>query len=103
MASFALHADVAEVLDEVLHDDDFEHRIQQVRLAEGSPFAGLTVGDLDVPARFGCQLLAVRAPRKGAFVPAPPDSTSLVAGSTLIVVFGTPDQVERVRAGAVPR
>lgn len=102
MASFALHADVAEFLDEVLHDDDFEHRIQQVRLAEGSPFAGLTVADLDVPARFGCQQLAVRAPGKGAFVAAPPDSTSLVAGSTLIV-FGTPDQVERVRAGAVPR
>ncbi|WP_404349051.1 NAD-binding protein [Phycicoccus jejuensis] len=76
MASFALHADV-----------------------------GRTLAEVDVPGTCGCQLLAVRAPRKGPFTPSPPPQTVLAAGATLIV-FGTPDQVGRLRAlaadGRVP-
>ncbi|MFZ1577599.1 potassium channel family protein [Nostocoides sp.] len=99
MASFALHADVAEFLDEVMHDDDAEHRIQQVRVVERSAFVGRTTGQLDVPGRFGTQLLAVRAPRKGAFIAAPAEDTVIEVGSTLIV-FGTPEQVLRLRQEA---
>jgi voltage-gated potassium channel len=99
MAAFALHADVAEFLDEVMHEDDLDFRIEQVRLGETSPLAGRTVGDLDLPRLCGCQLLAVRRPRKGAFVPTPPPETELVAGSTLIV-FGNPEQVGTLRAAA---
>lgn len=99
MASFALHADVAEFLDEVMHDDDAEHRIQQVRLTDRSPFAGRSVGEVDVPAVCGAMLLAVRMPRKGPFLATPPDDTPLQPGSTLIV-FGTPDQVQRLREEA---
>ena len=99
VASFALHADVAEFLDEVMHDDDAEHRIQQVRVVERSAFVGRTTGQLDVPGRFGTQLLAVRAPRKGAFIAAPAEDTVIEVGSTLIV-FGTPEQVLRLRQEA---
>lgn len=96
MASFALYADVAEFLDEVMHDDDAEHRIQGVRILDGSPFAGREIGDLDVAGRFGAQLLAVRAPSKGPFTATPGPATRVEIGSTLIV-FGTPEQVQRVR------
>lgn len=96
MASFALHADVAEFLDEVMHDDDLDVRIEQVRLGERGGLVGRRVGDVDVPGTCGCQLLAVRRPRKGPFVPAPPADTVLDPGATLIV-FGTPEQVDRLR------
>ncbi|WP_211250992.1 potassium channel family protein [Phycicoccus jejuensis] len=105
MASFALHADVAEFLDEVMHDDDLDVRIEQVRLADTDAVVGRTLAEVDVPGTCGCQLLAVRAPRKGPFTPSPPPQTVLAAGATLIV-FGTPDQVGRLRAlaadGRVP-
>ena len=99
MASFALYADVAEFLDEVMHEDDLDFRIEQVRLGDKSPLAGRSVGDVDVPALSGCQLLAVRQPRKGAFLPNPAADTAIEAGATLIV-FGSPEQVGALRASA---
>lgn len=105
MASFALHADVAEFLDEVRHDDDLDVRIEQVHLADTDAVVGRTLAEVDVSGTCGCQLLAVRAPRKGPFTPSPPPQTVLAAGATLIV-FGTPDQVGRLGAlaadGRVP-
>ncbi|MGG5257387.1 potassium channel family protein [Phycicoccus avicenniae] len=100
MASFALHADVAEFLDEVMHDDDLDVRIEQVRLTDADGVVGRTLGEVDVLGTCGCQLLAVRAPRKGPFTPSPPADRVLEAGATLIV-FGTPEQVGRLRALAV--
>jgi voltage-gated potassium channel len=99
MASFALNADVAEFLDEVMHEDDLDFRIEQVRLGEHSPLAGHSVGEVDVPALSGCQLLAVRQPRKGAFLPNPAADTAIEVGSTLIV-FGSPEQVGALRTSA---
>ena len=99
MASFALYADVAEFLDEVMHEDDLDFRIEQVRLTDASPLVGRTVGDVDVPGLSGCQLLAVRLPRRGSFLPTPPPETVLAAGTTLIV-FGDPDQVAALRSAA---
>ena len=99
MASFALYADVAEFLDEVMHEDDLDFRIEQVRLGERSPLVGRNVGEVDVPALSGCQLLAVRRPRKGEFLPNPAADTAIEAGATLIV-FGSPEQVGALRASA---
>lgn len=101
MASFALYADVAEFLDEVMHEDDLDFRIEQVRLGDRSSLVGRSVGDVDVPGLSGCQLLAVRQPRKGPFLPTPPPETELEPGSTLIV-FGNPEQVEALRRSAAP-
>lgn len=92
MAAFALHPDVAEFLDVVLHDEEVDYRIEQVRVPDGSALAGRPIGDIDVTGRSGAQLLAVRRPRQGAFVPNPPATMVVEAGSTLIV-FGDPRQV----------
>ncbi len=99
MASFALHADVAEFLDEVMHEDDLDFRIEQVRLGDTSPLVGLSLGQVDVPGLSGCQLLALRRPRRGAFLPTPPPETRIEAGATLIV-FGSPEQVQALRFSA---
>ena len=52
-----------------------------------------------MPALCGCQLLAARQPRKGAFLPNPGPDTAIEVGSTLIV-FGSPEQVGALRASA---
>ena len=52
-----------------------------------------------MPALCGCQLLAVRQPRKGAFLPNPAADTAIEVGSTLIV-FGSPEQVRALRTSA---
>ena len=92
MASFALHPDVAEFLDVVVHDEELDYRIAQVHVPGTSPLAGRTLGDLDLARRSGAQLLAVRMPDQGAFVPSPAPSTVLRPGSTLIIL-GDPGQV----------
>ena len=79
-----------------MHDDDLDFRIEQVRVVDRSPLVGQSVGALDVSGRTGAQLLAVRAPRKGPFLANPADEVTLEAGSVLIV-FGTPNQVNALR------
>jgi voltage-gated potassium channel len=97
MAIFALHADVAEFLDQVMRSDDMAYNIAQVRVGSRSALAGRTLGELHVEERTGAQLLAVRRPAKGSFVPNPPTDLRLEGGMTLIV-FADQEQESRVRA-----
>ena len=76
----------------VMHDEEIDYRIEQVQVPQGSTLAGRSVGQIDVGGRSGAQLLAVRLPHQGAFVPNPPPATVVEPGSTLIV-FGDPSQV----------
>jgi len=96
MAMFALHGDVAEFLDGVMHDEELDFRVEQVRVHEGSPFIGRTVADLDLTATTGSQLLAVRKPNKGAFV-TNPDPDEVVELGTTLIVLGTTEQIGPVR------
>jgi voltage-gated potassium channel len=86
MASFALHGDVAEFLDVVMHDEDVTHRIAQIRVPLGSPAAGRTLGDLDPYRHSGAQVLGLRMPDEGSFVANPPPDTALAVGMTLIAL-----------------
>ena len=96
MASFALHGDVAEFLDGVMHDEELAYRVEQVRLHEGSELIGRSLGDIDVTGTSGAQLLAIRKPNKGAFVPNPTPDAVLELGTTLIVL-GEADQIALMR------
>jgi voltage-gated potassium channel len=89
MASFALHADVAEFLDGVMHSDEVDHEFEQVRIPPTSPFAGRRLADIEMFAQLSVPVLAVRQPNKGGFLTNPPRSTVLEAGSTLILLAST--------------
>lgn len=99
MASFALHADVAEFLDGVMHSDEVDHEFEQVRIHAASPFAGKRLADIDLFRELAVPVLAVRFPDKGAFLTNPPRSTRLDAGCTLILLASS-DQVAAVHAAA---
>jgi voltage-gated potassium channel len=95
IAAFALQAHVAEFLDVVMHDDELDFRIQQVRVLPASPFVGSTVGDAMLEERSGARLLAFRTGLGKPFTANPPPTTTLTPGSILIA-FGTMAQIERL-------
>ena len=99
MASFALHADVAEFLDGVMHSEEIDHEFEQVRIPPGSAFAGKRLADIDMFREMSVPVLAVRQPHKGGFLTNPPRSTVIEAGATLILLAST-DQIAAVHRAA---
>lgn len=86
MAVFALQPDVAEFLDVVMHDEDIDYRIDQIKVPEGSPVSGRALAELDLFERSGAQVLGLRMPERGRFVANPPPDTVLSAGMTVIAL-----------------
>lgn len=99
MASFALHADVAEFLDGVMHNDEVDHEFEQVKIPPESPFAGKRLADIEMFREMSVPVLAVRAPGHGVFITNPPRSTVIEPGSTLILLAST-EQIAHVHAEA---
>lgn len=99
MASFALHADVAEFLDGVMHSEEVDHEFEQVRVDPGSPFAGKRLSDIDMFRDMSVPVLAIRAPRHGAFLTNPPRATVIEPGATLILLASS-EQIAAVHAAA---
>jgi len=95
MAVFALQPDVAEFLDVVMHDEDLDFRIQQVRVGEGSSLAGHCLGDLGIQERTGALLLAIRRGAGQPFEPHPLADTLVPAGAVLIAL-GTPAELDEL-------
>lgn len=97
MAAFALNAHVAEFLDVVMHDEEFDFRIQQVRIPAESQYAGRTLGEADLEEASGARLLAYRSGPRMPFLPHPGPDTVLSPGSVLIA-FGTMAQIDYLDA-----
>ena len=64
MASFALHADVAEFLDGVIRSEEVDREFEQVRVASGSAFQGRRLADIDLFREMSVPVLAVRQPHR---------------------------------------
>ena len=96
LAAFALHPDVAEVLDVVVHDEELDFRIEQVRVAAGSPLAGRSIADTDWQG-IGVQVLAMRRSGTKAFTFKPQGAEQVVPHCVLIG-FGTMESIDALRA-----
>ncbi|BEK94974.1 potassium channel family protein [Nocardia seriolae] len=101
MAAFALQPNVAEFLDVVMHEDALEYRIEEIGIGAGSELIGRTLTDTALRRNTGALLLALRT-SEGRFITNPTDETELHAGDILIVL-GTPAQLDAVRAEATPQ
>lgn len=99
MASFALHADVAEFLDGVMHNDAVDHEFEQVRVPPESPFAGKRLADIEMFREMHVPVLAIRAPGHGAFLTNPPRATVIDPGATLILLASS-EQIAAVHEAA---
>ncbi|MRH87601.1 potassium channel protein [Nocardia sp. SYP-A9097] len=99
MAAFALQPNVAEFLDVVMHDDSLEYRIEEITVGAQSQLIGHSLTNTALRRTTGALVMALRAP-DGRFIANPTGETQLHADSILIVL-GTPTQLDAVRAHAV--
>lgn len=101
LAAFALQPDVAEFLDVVMHDENHDWRIEQVHVAGGSELASTTVGEMQISARTGALLLAVRRSAGGPLEPNPAADVVVPEG-TVLIVLGAPAELGALAALAAP-
>ena len=60
MASLATQPNVADFVDVVVHDGDFEAKMREIRLPDGCDFVGQTIDDLTIRQDTGAVVLSVR-------------------------------------------
>jgi voltage-gated potassium channel len=95
MASYALQPHVAQFLDDVLHDESKDWRMEEVEVPASSGLVGRPLRDAGLDA-LGIQLLAIRQGTPRAFLVNPAPGVVIEAGAVLIVV-GTALQLHEVR------
>lgn len=94
IAAFALQPHVAEFLDVVMHDEELDFRIQSWTVDQGSPLIGHRIHDLDLQARTGAMVLAVRSAPHLPFTASPLDV--VVAEGNVLITFGSAAQVVEI-------
>jgi voltage-gated potassium channel len=100
MAGFALQPEVAEFLDVVMHDEDLDFRIEQIRVDAGSSLVGHSLGELDLQESTGALLLAIRRGVGEPFEPHPPTAVVVPSGAVLIALGTQGELDELTRLGA---
>jgi voltage-gated potassium channel len=102
MVSELLRPHVVQFLDEMLRDRKSEMRIEEVSLPAGSPFAGKSLGEVDIRNEHDVGVLAVRDPASGAYHYNPGSEFRLGERMTL-VVLGSIKSVNQLRQRAEGR
>lgn len=100
MGALALHATVAEFLDEVLHDESHDVEIVEIEVEADSPAVNVPVGEL-CAGEHAALILAIRQGH-GTYLSNPRPEVQIGAGDVL-VALGSRDEVRRVRAAVARR
>jgi voltage-gated potassium channel len=96
MASIMLRPLVTDYLDVVTFGEGLQFRLEELIVGRGSGAKGHSLGDIDIRKNTGALILAVRR-STGEFNTNPSADTVLAEGDNL-VVLGTQDQLDAVRA-----
>lgn len=88
MATFLLRPGVYDYLDLVTLDAAVEYRMEELVVEGGSPLDGRTIGELDVKAKTGALITAVRKAGSTVFETNPNKDTRIDAGD-LLIALGT--------------
>ena len=97
MAALVSHPEVAEFLDVVMHDGEFEIRLAEVLVTDGSGFANCSLADCAIRTRTGATVLSVQ--RGNDFITNPPERFVFLPGDRLISL-GTEEQLAALRVQA---
>ena len=95
MISWTLRPTVMDFLDVVMHSADVELWIEEVKISETSSLAGVSVGEADLRAKTGINILAIRH-ADGKLTVNPHTETVIQAGDTLIVL-GVQEELRYLR------
>jgi voltage-gated potassium channel len=88
MATFLLRPGVYDYLDLVALDIGVEYRMEELLVEDGSPLDGHTIGELDIKAKTGALITAVRKAGSTDFETNPNSDTRIDAGD-LLIALGT--------------
>lgn len=86
MANFFLKPVVCDYLDLVTHGGEIEYRMEELVVEEGSALAGKSIGEMEIKARTGALIVAVRKAADGSFETNPDRETRLEANDLLIAL-----------------
>jgi voltage-gated potassium channel len=100
MAALVSHPEVAEFLDVVMHDGEFEVRLAETSITDRSPFAHLSLQECAIRATTGATILAVR--RQGTFITNPSRHFVLLPDD-LLISLGTAEHLEALSKEARKR
>jgi voltage-gated potassium channel len=95
----ALQPLVVEFVEVAFHDAGVEFRLEELAVPEGSTLDGKSLAESRLRDRTGVMVLAMREPG-GSFLPNPSSDSVIHAGQVLIVI-GTPEQLESLEALAL--
>lgn len=102
LASEALRPHVVGFLDLMLREQSRTLRIEDIEIATASPWAGLSLGELQLHRKYNLLLMAVKNVfGDQQFLANPPDNIKLSAGSVLIAM-GDINDIRRARHDATP-
>ena len=94
IAALVSHPEVADFVDVVMYDGDFEVRLADIPIDAGSGFANRSMAECAIRSTTGASVLAVR--RDGFFITNP--ALRLVfLPDDLLICFGTVEQLEALR------
>jgi len=96
MGALAMHPNVAEFMDEVLHDESHDVSIQEITIGASSSTVGTTAGELLESVQRRPLLVAIRDP-ESHYVPNPPPDTRIEAGHVLIIL-GSAEEIAAMSA-----
>lgn len=88
MASYLLRPGVFDYLDLVSHGVSLDYRLEELQVQPGARLAGRTIGEMDIKARTGAMIIAVRKEKGDSFNTSPDKDTRLDAGD-LLIALGT--------------
>lgn len=96
MAGHALRPAVMDFLDVLVHSEELEMWLEEIRVGPDSWLNGMTIGDAQLRQTTGIAILALRRP-SGPLLVNPKDTIVLAPGDTLIVLGSRADVEQAVR------
>ncbi|MCA9734387.1 MAG: potassium channel protein [Deferribacteres bacterium] len=102
MAATVLRPNLVGFLDVMMHDAEFELRMEEVTVPENTSFEGKTLRQIEIPQRTGLIVIAIKKTigGKAQYIYNPQSDTKIEHGNVLIVL-GNREKVERLNAHLV--
>lgn len=92
LAAMAVERNLADVFDIVVDGRALEFVVEEVVVSELSPLAGCTIRETAMREKSGAMILAVEDSKRHTLATPTPDH--IVEAGALVILVGTPDQVE---------
>lgn len=97
MAATVLRPSVVSFLDVMMHDQEMDLRLEEVRVSENSSFAGKSLRQLELPQKTGLIVIAIVKQQGGkADFHYNPQSSAVVQGGDSLIVLGDAARVRNL-------